>query len=190
MPIFDSSRHSPLEPPVALRSPGTAARMRLAWILSAVLKRGGATHGPKASTAIASICRCFRQANAASVVVRGGHLRHSMMGAFEHFIPKVKIAIDRGARRQVFGKSPPLQPVERICITPFTTSRMATVRLPPRFAGGISGSTSAHSSSVRSLLRSYKLRFSSVHSVPPGESARRQGITTDSTHSRCFRTDT
>jgi hypothetical protein len=35
---------------------------------------------------------------------------------------------------------------------PFTTSRMITVRLsPPRLPGGINGSTSFHSSSVRSL---------------------------------------
>jgi hypothetical protein len=41
---------------------------------------------------------------------------------------------------------------ERTYITPFTTSRMTTVRLPPpRFAGGITGSMSAHSSSIRSL---------------------------------------
>lgn len=42
------------------------------------------------------------------------------------------------------------QPVLRICMTPFATSRMFTVRLPRELAGGISGSTSAHSSSVRS----------------------------------------
>jgi hypothetical protein len=42
--------------------------------------------------------------------------------------------------------------VERIYIRPFTTSRMITVRLPPPvLPGGISGSTSLHSSSVRSL---------------------------------------
>ena len=40
------------------------------------------------------------------------------------------------------------QPVESTYIKPFTTSRMSTVRLPPpRIAGGISGSISAHSSS-------------------------------------------
>src|SRR5882672_10675869 len=52
---------------------------------------------------------------------------------------------------------------------PFTTSRMITVRLPPPvLPGGISGSTSSHSSSVRSLgyrnlLRSYRPRFLLVH---------------------------
>src|SRR5450755_3258918 len=48
---------------------------------------------------------------------------------------------------------------------PFTTSRMITVRLPPPvLPGRISGSTSPHSSSVRSLgyrnlLRSQRARF-------------------------------
>src|SRR5882724_2905227 len=52
---------------------------------------------------------------------------------------------------------------------PFTTSRMITVRLPPPdLPGGIKGSTSSHSSSVRSLgyrnlLRSYRPRFLLVH---------------------------
>src|SRR5665647_1921502 len=58
-------------------------------------------------------------------------------------------------------------------IRPFTTSRMITVRLPPpRLPGGISGSTSPHSSSVRSLgyrnlLRSYRARFLLVHIGDP-----------------------
>src|SRR5258708_29925797 len=58
-------------------------------------------------------------------------------------------------------------------IRPFTTSRMITVRLPPPvLPGGISGSTSPHSSSVRSLgyrnlLRSYRARFLLVHIGDP-----------------------
>src|SRR3954464_8289715 len=54
-------------------------------------------------------------------------------------------------------------------ISPFTTSRTFTVRLlPPRLPGRMSGSTWLHSSSVkslgyRSLLRSYRARFSIVH---------------------------
>src|SRR3954451_9723645 len=54
-------------------------------------------------------------------------------------------------------------------ISPFTTSRTFTVRLlPPRLPGRMSGSTWLHSSSVtslgyRSLLRSYRPRFSIVH---------------------------
>src|SRR5262249_13037844 len=52
---------------------------------------------------------------------------------------------------------------------PFITSRTSTWRLlPPRLAGGINGSTCAHSSSVRSLgyrnlLRSQRPRFFAVH---------------------------
>src|SRR5712672_1379398 len=58
-------------------------------------------------------------------------------------------------------------------IRPFTTSRMITVRLPPPvLPGGISGSTSLHSSSVRSLgyrnlLRSSPARFLLVHIGDP-----------------------
>src|SRR5690242_37316 len=54
-------------------------------------------------------------------------------------------------------------------ISPFTTSRTFTVRLlPPGLPGRMSGSTWLHSSSVkslgyRSLLRSYRARFSIVH---------------------------
>src|SRR4051794_4126971 len=54
-------------------------------------------------------------------------------------------------------------------ISPFITSRTFTVRLlPPRLPGRMSGSTWLHSSSVkslgyRSLLRSYRARFSIVH---------------------------
>src|SRR4051794_12956561 len=54
-------------------------------------------------------------------------------------------------------------------ISPFTPSRTFTVRLvPPRLPGRMSGSTWLHSSSVkslgyRSLLRSYRARFSIVH---------------------------
>src|ERR1700741_1963074 len=53
------------------------------------------------------------------------------------------------------------------------TFRTSTWRLlPPRLAGGINGSTCAHSSSVRSLgyrstLRSYRLRFFAVHIGDP-----------------------
>src|ERR1700693_3271941 len=56
---------------------------------------------------------------------------------------------------------------------PFTTSRMIPVRLPPPvLPGGISGSTSPHSSSVsllgyRNLLRSYRARFLLVHIAHP-----------------------
>src|SRR6201987_1373229 len=56
---------------------------------------------------------------------------------------------------------------------PFITSRTSTWRLlPPRPAGGINGSTCAHSSSVKSLgyrstLRSYRLRFFAVHIGDP-----------------------
>src|ERR1700751_2090637 len=56
---------------------------------------------------------------------------------------------------------------------PFITSSTSTWRLlPPRLAGGINGSTCAHSSSVRSLgyrsaLRSYRLRFFAVHIGDP-----------------------
>src|SRR5450631_3122814 len=56
---------------------------------------------------------------------------------------------------------------------PFTTSRMITVRLPPPvLPGRISGSTSPHSSSVRSLgyrnlLRSQRARFLLVHIGDP-----------------------
>src|ERR1700693_6361513 len=58
-------------------------------------------------------------------------------------------------------------------IPPSMTARIAVRRLPPpRLAGGISGSTHAHSSSVRSLgylkcSRSYFARFLSVHNVSP-----------------------
>jgi hypothetical protein len=44
------------------------------------------------------------------------------------------------------------QPVLRMYIRPFITSRRLTDRLlPPGLAGGIKGAISAHSSSVRSL---------------------------------------
>src|SRR6266446_5621641 len=68
-----------------------------------------------------------------------------------------------------FGIARHWQPVERMYIKPFTTSRMITLRLPPPvLPGGISGSTSPHSSSVKSLgyrnlLRSYRPRFLLVH---------------------------
>src|SRR6187549_1045695 len=56
---------------------------------------------------------------------------------------------------------------------PFITSRSSTWRLlPPRLAGGINGSISAHSSSVRSLgyrnaLRSYRPRLFDAHIGDP-----------------------
>src|ERR1700747_479152 len=67
---------------------------------------------------------------------------------------------------------------------PFITSRTSTCRLfPPPLAGGINGSTCAHSSSVRSLgyrstLRSYRLRFFAVHIGDPSSN---QGTTLEST---------
>ena len=87
--IIQSILHAHLIPPCpAADLCGTKGR---AWLSGQRLS----------STAIGSTCPCLRQANAASVVVRGGHLRHSMMGAFERFIPipKVEIAVDHGARR-------------------------------------------------------------------------------------------
>src|SRR5258708_199935 len=77
------------------------------------------------------------------------------------------------------------------------TARMSVRRLPPPgFAGGINGSTCAHSSSVRSLgyLRRSRLyfgRFSCVHIG--GLSANQPAfieITNDSIDSRSFKTDT
>jgi hypothetical protein len=51
-----------------------------------------------------------------------------------------------------FGNDAHWQPVLRIYISPFTTSRSTTVRLlPPRLAGGINGPITDHSSSVTSL---------------------------------------
>src|SRR6266851_80652 len=65
-------------------------------------------------------------------------------------------------------------PVLKTYITPFITSRTSTWRrLPPRLAAGINDSTSAHSSSLRSLgyrnwLRSQRPRFFAVHiGAPP-----------------------
>src|SRR5260370_37256193 len=51
-----------------------------------------------------------------------------------------------------FGIARHWHPVLKIYIIPFITSRPSTWRLlPPRLAGGINGSTYAHSSSARSL---------------------------------------
>src|ERR1700716_610020 len=82
----------------------------------------------------------------------------------------------RGGRS--FGIARHWHPVLKIYIIPFITSRSSTGRLlPPRLAGGINGSTSAHSSSVRSLgyrnaLRSYRPRFFAVHiGDPPSNQA-------------------
>src|SRR3981189_3386300 len=77
----------------------------------------------------------------------------------------------RGGRS--FGIARHWHPVLKIYIIPFITSRSSTWRLlPPRLAGGINGSPSAHSSAVRSLgyrnaLRSYRLRFFAVHIGDP-----------------------
>jgi hypothetical protein len=60
------------------------------------------------------------------------------------------LTVLRGGRS--FGNAAHWQPVLSTYITPLTTSRTSTVRLlPPRLAGGINGSTHAHSSSVTSL---------------------------------------
>jgi hypothetical protein len=56
------------------------------------------------------------------------------------------------AKGKSFGIDHYWQPALRMYITPFMTARMSVRRLPPpRLAGGINGSTYAHSSSVRSL---------------------------------------
>src|SRR3954453_634417 len=81
--------------------------------------------------------------------------------------PKYSYPAERGGRS--LGIARHWQPVLRMYISPFTTSRTFTVRLlPPRLPGRMSGSTWLHSSSVkslgyRSLLRSYRARFSIVH---------------------------
>src|SRR4051812_36275241 len=80
---------------------------------------------------------------------------------------KQSYTVERGSRS--LGIARHWQPVLRMYISPFTTSRTFTVRLlPPRLPGRMSGSTWLHSSSVkslgyRSLLRSYRARFSIVH---------------------------
>src|SRR3954467_2732849 len=80
---------------------------------------------------------------------------------------KKAYTVERGGRS--LGIARHWQPVLRMYISPFTTSRTFTVRLlPPRLPGRMSGSTWPHSSSVkslgyRSLLRSYRARFSIVH---------------------------
>src|SRR3954451_7215476 len=80
---------------------------------------------------------------------------------------KESYTVERGGRS--LGIARHWQPVLRMYISPFTTSRTFTVRLlPPRLPGRMSGSTWLHSSSVkslgyRSLLRSYRARFSIVH---------------------------
>src|SRR5678815_29144 len=77
----------------------------------------------------------------------------------------------RGGRS--FGIARHWHPVLKTYMIPFITSRSSTWRLlPPRLAGGINGSISAHSSSVRSLgyrnaLRSYRPRFFDVHIGDP-----------------------
>ena len=63
---------------------------------------------------------------------------------------KIVMQVLRGGKS--FGMYRHWQPVLRMYITPFMTARMSVRRLPPpRLAGGINGSTYAHSSSVRSL---------------------------------------
>src|SRR3954469_13433083 len=80
---------------------------------------------------------------------------------------KSSYTVERGGRS--LGIARHWQPVLRMYISPFTTSRTFTVRLlPPRLPGRMSGSTWLQSSSVkslgsRSLLRSYRARFSIVH---------------------------
>src|SRR3954452_2020170 len=80
---------------------------------------------------------------------------------------KWSYTVERGGRPLGIARHWP--PVLRMYISPFTTSRTFTVRLlPPRLPGRMSGSTWLHSSSVkslgyRSLLRSYRARFSIVH---------------------------
>src|SRR5258707_1921031 len=83
--------------------------------------------------------------------------------------PQVEIActVLRGGRS--FGIARHWHPVLKTYMIPFITSRTSMWRLfPPDLAGGISGSTYAHSPSVRSLgyrssLRSYRLRFFVIH---------------------------
>src|SRR5208282_4802913 len=88
------------------------------------------------------------------------------------------------------------QPVPNTYIRPFTRSRAMTSRLrPPRRAGGMSGASSAHSASVTSLgyrrwSRSYRARFSSVHFGASSNQTAHIRITTDSSESRSFETDT
>src|SRR5258708_17418275 len=66
--------------------------------------------------------------------------------------PQVEIVEKCAARRQVFRDRTPLASRAQVYMIPFITSRTSTWRLlPPRLAGGINGSTYAHSSSVRSL---------------------------------------
>src|SRR5215210_620413 len=80
---------------------------------------------------------------------------------------KSSYTVERGGRS--LGIARHWQPVLRMYINPFITSRTFTVRLlPPRLPGRMSGSTWLHSASVkslgyRSLLRSYRARFSIVH---------------------------
>src|SRR5439155_17971895 len=73
----------------------------------------------------------------------------------------------RGGRS--FGIARHWHPVLKIYMIPFITSRTSIWRLlPPRLAGGINGSTCAHSSSLtslghRKLPRSYPPRLFAVH---------------------------
>src|SRR6516162_2519129 len=101
------------------------------------------------------------------------HIKH-VMDAIQRAVvaPQVEIVEKCAARRQIFRDRTPLASRAQNMI-PFITSRTSTWRLlPPRLAGGINGSTCAHSSSVRSLgyrsaLRSYRLRFFAVHIGDP-----------------------
>src|SRR5580693_1836144 len=77
-----------------------------------------------------------------------------VMNAIQHAIapPPNEIVVHRAARRKILRKVAPLATGAQDYITPFMTARMSVRRLPPPgFAGGRSGSTYAHSSSVRSL---------------------------------------
>src|SRR6185436_5041102 len=96
--------------------------------------------------------------------------------AFERAVvaPQVEIVVHRAAGGgRSFGIARHWHPVLKTYMIPFITSRSSTWRLlPPRLAGGINGSISAHSSSVRSLgyrnaLRSYRPRFFDVHIGDP-----------------------
>src|SRR5215212_10781344 len=91
-------------------------------------------------------------------------MRSSVPSEFQR--QKQSFTVLRGGRS--FGSDAHWQPVLRIYISPLTISRSTTVRLlPPRLACGISGAMIAHSASAtllgeRSLLRSYRARFSFV----------------------------
>ena len=93
-----------------------------------------------------------------------------MMNAIERAVPapQAEVIVHGASGGRSLGNARHWQPVLSTYITPLTTSRMLTRRLPPpRLAGGISGSICAHSSSVRSsdsaACRGCSGRFSAVH---------------------------